>query len=78
MERYKNSVFLEMKNNNTNILKYGTEIHFIDFIKYIEKHKRKDNNLKDWLQYIDKNNEDIFMIGIVLNKDMGRSNIKII
>ena len=78
MERYKNSVFLEIKNNSMDILKYGTEVHFIDFIKYIEKHKNKDNKLEDWIKYIDKDNEDILMLGVVLNKDIGRSNIQIV
>lgn len=78
MERYKNSVFLEIKNNSLKLLKNGTEIHFIDFIKYINKHKNKDNHLEEWLKYIDKDNEDILMMGVVLNKDIGRSNIHII
>lgn len=78
MERYKNSVFLEIKDNKLDILKNGTEIHFIDFIKYIEKHKDEENHLEEWLKYIDKDNEDILMIGVVLNKDIGRSNIQIV
>lgn len=78
MERYKNSVFLEIKDNHLDILEHGTEVHFIDFIKYIEKHKTKDNNLAEWLKYIDKDSEDILMMGVVLNKDIGRSNIPIV
>ena len=78
MERYKNSVFLEIKDNPMDVLKYGTEVHFIDFIKYIEKHKRNENSLEDWINFMDKDNEDILMIGIILNKEIGRSNIKIV
>ena len=78
MERYKNSVFLEIKDNELGILENGTEVHFIDFVKYIEKNKSKKNNLENWNRYLDKNNEDILMIGIVLNKDIGRSNIHIV
>ena len=78
MERYKNSVFLEMKENETDILKHGTEVHFIDFEKYIENHKNNSNSLEDWNKYIDKESEDILMIGVVLNEEIGRSNIKII
>ena len=78
MERYKNSVFLEIKDNETDILKNGTEIHFIDFIKYIDKHKNKNNSLEKWYKYLNKDSEDILMIGVVLNKDMGRSNIHIV
>ena len=78
MERYKNSVFLEIKDNITGILENGTEIHFIDFIKYINYHKSKKNNLEKWNKYIENDSEDILMIGVVLNKDMGRSNIHIV
>lgn len=78
MERYKNSVFLEIKDNPLDILKHGTEVHFIDLIKYIEKHKSKENNLGEWTKYIDEDCEDILMIGVVLNKDIGRSNIQIV
>ena len=78
MERYKNSVFLEIKDNASGILENGTEIHFIDFIKYINNHKGDDNHLEKWNKYIDKDSEDILMMGVVLNKDMGRSNIHIV
>lgn len=78
MERYKNSVFLEIKDNTLDVLEQGTEIHFIDFIKYIENHKGKENSLDEWIKYIDKDSEDILMIGVVLNKDIGRSNIQIV
>ena len=78
MERYKNSVFLEIEDNSADILKYGTEVHFIDFVRYIKNNKTENNKLGDWLKYIDKNSEDILMVGIVLNKDIGRSNIQIV
>lgn len=79
MERYKNSVFLEIKDNKTDILKHGTEVHLVDFIKYIKLHQNeRKNELKRWLDYIEEDSEDILMLGIVLNKDLGRSNIKIV
>ena len=78
MERYKNSVFLEIKDNATGILENGTEVHFIDFIKYINNHKGDDNSLDKWNKYLDKDCEDILMMGVILNKDMGRSNIRIV
>ena len=79
MERYKNSVFLEIKDNKTDILKHGTEVHLVDFIKYIKLHQNeRKNELKRWLDYIEEDSEDILMLEIVLNKDLGRSNIKIV
>jgi hypothetical protein len=77
-KRYKNSVFLQIENNKTDILKYGTEIHFIDFLKYIENNKSGQNKIGDWLKYIECDNEDILMVGVVLNKSIGRSNIEIV
>lgn len=78
MERYKNSVFLEIKDNMSGILENGTEIHFIDFIKYINTHKEENNSLEKWNKYLSEDSEDILMMGVVLNKDMGRSNIRIV
>ena len=78
MERFKNSVFLEIKDNVSDILENGTEIHFIDFIKYINLHKGDDNSLEKWNKYLSEDCEDILMMGVVLNKDMGRSNIRIV
>lgn len=77
-ERYKNSIFLEINNNNTNIIKYGTEVHFIDFFKYIEKNKNKSKEMAKWLKYIDKDSEDLLLIGVKLNKETGRSNINVL
>ena len=78
MERYKNSVFLEIEDNKSGILENGTEVYFIDFIKYINNHKRKGNSLEMWNKYLDKENKDILMMGVVLNEGMGRSNIHIV
>lgn len=78
MERYKNSVFLEIKDNASGILENGTEIHFIDFIKYINNYKGDENSLEKWNKYLDRDSEDILMMGVVLNKGMGRSNIRIV
>lgn len=78
MERYKNSVFLEIKDNTSKILENGTEVHFIDFIKYINNYKGDDNSLEKWNKYLSEESEDILMMGVVLNKNMGRSNIRIV
>ena len=78
MKRYKNSVFLQIQKNDSEILKYGTEVHFIDFKKYIENNKNEENSLGEWLKYLKEDNEDILMVGVVLNKNVGRSNIEIV
>lgn len=61
-EEYKNSVFLEIENNNTELLKYGTEVHFVDIIKYIDSNNYELNTIDlkkdDW-----KNN--LLFIGVI-------------
>ena len=44
----------------------------------INKNKSKYNNLEKWNKYLSYDNEDILMMGVVLNKHMGRKNICII
>lgn len=77
-ERYKNSILLGIDKNKTGILKYGVELHFIDFLKYVENNKRENNNLEKWTRYIDKENKDILLIGMIPNKGISRSNIAIV
>lgn len=77
-ERYKKSIFLEIDNNKTNIIKYGTEVHFIDFFKYIEKNQNKSEEIEKWLEYLDEDNEDLLLIGVKLTKGIGRSNINVL
>ena len=77
-EKYKNSVFLEIENNTSDILKFGTEVHFIDFVKYIEYNKTQKPELKNWLNYIDKSSSDFLMIGLVSNKSANNNIISII
>lgn len=77
-ERFKNSIFLSMKNNKEGILKYGAEAHFIDFVKYIENNQDNSNHLERWMNFLNNYNQDILFIGVKANQDIYRSNIKIV
>lgn len=77
-ERYKNSIFLEIDNNKTDVIKYGTEIHFIDFFKYIEKNKNKSEEIEKWQNYLEQDSNDLLFMGVVLNKGTGRMNINVL
>ena len=62
-DEYKNSVFLEIENNNTELLKYGTEVHFVDIAKYINSNKYKLSNVE--LQ--DDLTNNLLFIGVLKN-----------
>lgn len=68
-EKYQQSIFLEIENNQTSILNTGTEVHFIDIIKYIEKNKETKDKLSKWVEYFEKESEDVLLIGIKLNQE---------
>jgi len=65
INNFKRSIFLEMENNNTETLKYGTQIYLVNLLKFIKGIKTKNleyfpNNLED---------DDILLIGIKANKE---------
>ena len=64
-EKYKDSILLEIENNTSNILKYGAEIHLVEFENYIKQCKSKYNELEAWESYIEKGSEDILLVGML-------------
>lgn len=70
MEKFKNSIFLKIENNTSKVLENGVKVYFVDFLKYINNYKGDNNSLGKWNKYIDKDSNDVLMIGVILNKDM--------
>lgn len=68
ISKYKSSVLLELDNDNTEILKYGTVLYFIDFINYLEKNK--DSTSKNIIKDLEKFNKTTLLIGIKLNSSI--------
>lgn len=64
INEFKRSIFLEMENNNTEILKYGTQIYLVNLLKYLKKFQLEN------IEYFPNslNEDDILLIGIKANK----------
>ncbi len=61
----KSSILLEIENSNSEILKYGTIVYFINFIKYL-----KSNNMcENIINYLE-NNKTTLLVGIKLNNSI--------
>lgn len=69
-EKHKKSVFLQIQNNNLEILKYGTEIHFLELEEYIREYSNK--NFRDWNEYFKLNEKEILLISIVYTEQIHR------
>ena len=75
-ERYKSSVLLEIQDNPNHILEYGSELHFVDVIKYINKDQKKYKKF-GLLEKFFCNDADLLLVGLILNKSIGRCNIQL-
>ena len=62
--KYQKRIFLTIENNKTQILATGTEVNFIDIIKYIEEQKNERNQFEELYKYFDKESEDVLLVGI--------------
>ncbi|MCI8655015.1 MAG: hypothetical protein HFJ48_03970 [Clostridia bacterium] len=71
-EEHKKSVFLNIQNNNSGILQYGTEIHFLEFKNYINEYGNKDNNLKEWNEYLELKDEEILLVSVIYTDKVHR------
>lgn len=68
-EKFTDTFFLEIENNKTNILKYGTTVYITEFNKYLIN---KSKGLK-----LVSNKEEILFIGIKNNKGMNHFFVKV-
>lgn len=62
--KYQQRIFLTIENNKTSILTTGTEVNFIDIIKYIGDQKNEKNQFEELYKYFDKESEDVLLVGI--------------
>ena len=77
-ERYKSSILLELQDNPINVLEYGAEMHFVDVIEYINKTQKKHYKFGEIENFISDKDENLLLVGLILNKSIGRSNIELI
>lgn len=68
-KKFQTNIFLEIENNNTQILETGTEINFLEIIDYINEYKNATNQYEKLLKYFDNKNEEVLLIGIKMKRD---------
>ena len=66
--KYKETIFLTIENNRTQILETGTEVNFIEISKYIEEMKDEKNQFEKLDKYFEKDNNYVLMVGIKIKR----------
>ena len=66
--KYKETIFLTIENNKTQILETGTEVNFIDISKYIEEMKDEKNQFEKLNNYFQKDDNYVLMVGIKIKR----------
>ena len=66
--KYQKRIFLTIENNRTKILETGTEVNFIEIADYIEEKKNDKNKYEQLYKYIDKESDDVLLVGIKMNR----------
>ena len=65
-KKYYQSVFLEIENNKGNILETGTEINFIDILKYVKEQNNEE--YKELKEYFEELGDYVLLAGIKLDR----------
>ncbi len=68
-QKYQQSIFLEIENNQTQILEEGTEVNFVEITNYINEYKDEKNKLEKLLKYFDEDSDDLLMVGIKIKRE---------
>lgn len=66
--KYKETIFLTIENNKTQILETGTEVNFIEISKYIEEMKNEQNHFEKLDKYFEKDDNYVLMVGIKIKR----------
>lgn len=66
--KYKETIFLAIENNETQILESGTEVNFIEISNYLEEMKNEKNQFERLDKYFKKCDDDVLMIGIKIKR----------
>lgn len=65
-KKYYQSVFLEIENNNGNILETGTEINFIEILKYLKDQNNEEST--ELKKYFEKLSDYVLLVGIKMDR----------
>ena len=63
-EACKNTVSLNVEENQWGVLKYGSDIHLVKFQKFLEQEKENDV-ISRWKNYLLDDSQDVLFVGIV-------------
>lgn len=63
---YKHTVLLEINDNKWEVLKNGSTIQLVKFVKFLNSNTIKKSELtNEWKEFIDGENQDVLFIGII-------------
>ena len=65
-KKYYQSVFLEIENNNGNIVETGTEINFIEILKYLKDQNNEEST--ELKKYFEKLSDYVLLVGIKMDR----------
>lgn len=68
-KKYRQSIFLEIENNRTQILESGTEVNFLDIADYINDYKNDKNKYEEISKYIEPKDDDVLLIGLKIKRN---------
>ena len=66
--KYKETIFLAIENNTTQILETGTEVNFLEVSNYIEERKNQKNQFEKLDKYFEDCNDYVLMIGMKIKR----------
>ena len=66
--KYKETIFLAIENNTTQILETGTEVNFLEVSNYIEEMKNEKNQFEKLDKYFEDCNDYVLMIGMKIKR----------
>ncbi len=66
--KYQKRIFLTIENNRTHILGMGTEVNFVEILEYIKNFANEKNEYEKLYKYIEKESDDVLLVGVKINR----------
>ena len=63
---YKHTVLLEINDNKWEVLKRGSTIQLVKFVKFLNSNTIEKSELtKEWSRFVDEENQDVLFVGVI-------------
>ena len=63
---YKHTVLLEINDNKWEVLKRGSTIQLVKFVKFLNSNTIEKSELtKEWTRFVDEENQDVLFVGVI-------------